>query len=422
MYYIKNKMLQDSSGRLFKTIKDEFFLTADPIDRFIEYSKYVNAVRSNLVLQVVKLYILNEDETPLKDVSEYVLNGSVSYNYQQGQTHSLNLTLVNSDGFWVAEPINGNVWNGSKFRLDIGLYSGGNVFWRKCGIFVVQNVSIQGGASQQLSLQLYDKFAIYDGKISGKIDSDFKIPVGTNLKEAIELCVHYEDKDNGVKMFDTKPVIYEMDLSSITTPYTITKSPDATLGDIIIELANMASQDVFYNENGNLTLRPGNDALADDTRGVQWYYTQYDHLDYAEPTYTIDYGAIVNKMTVKGAIINGAQIKGTAINNNPLSKSNVILNRVNAEILEDSNIQTNELALERAKYELNKRLISYTKNSYKSIFIPHLMPKDVVMWTCPEFNIYNEKFIIQSLSFSLGGGFFMSIDMTNMKEVGVNGM
>ena len=75
-----------------------------------------------------------------------------------------------------------------------------------------------------------------------------------------------------------------------------------------------------------------------------------------------------------------------------------------------------------AKYELNKKLISYTKNSYNSIFIPHLMPKDVVMWTCPEFNIYNERFIIQSLSFSLGGGFFMSIDMTNTKEVGVNGV
>ena len=75
------------------------------------------------------------------------------------------------------------------------------------------------------------------------------------------------------------------------------------------------------------------------------------------------------------------------------------------------------LALERAEYELNKRIISYTKNSYKSIFIPHLMPKDVVMWTCPEFNIYNEKFIIQSLSLQLGSGFFMSLDMANVKEV-----
>ena len=444
-------MLQDSEGNLFKTVLEEFFLTADSTDGLMDYGKYVRDVRSNLAFHVIKLYTLNEDETPLQDVSESVLSGNLSYNYQQGLTHSLNLTVVNSDGFWSAEPINknynnktfvedesnhgqfivnerlygarnvlsvrGNIWNGAKFRLDIGLYVGGSVYWRKCGIFVLKDASFQGGATQTVSLQLYDKFALFDGKITGKMDSDFKIPLGTNLQEAINMCVHYSDEANGVKVFDTKPVIYESDLSEIKTPYTITKSAETTIGDIIIELADIASQDVYYNENGNLTLRPGNDAFSHDKRGVQWYYTEYDNLDYADPTYSIDYGAIINKFTVKGGIANGYQFKGVAINDNPLSKSNVYLNQVNAEILEDDNIMADDLALERAKYELNKRIISYTKNSYKSIFIPHLMPRDEVQWTCPEFNIYNEKYIIQSLSIQLGSGFFMSLEMANVKEV-----
>ena len=410
-------MLQDSSGRVVKTDLNEIFLTADIRDGYFDYDKYISAVRSNLALHVIKLYILNEDETPLQDVSEYVLSGNLSYNYQQGQTHSLNLSVVNSDGFWTAEPINGNVWNGTKFRLDIGLYASGTVFWRKCGIFVLKDVNFQGGSTQTVSLSLCDKFALFDGTITGKMDSDFKILLGTDLQTAINMCVYYSDKENGVKVFDEKPVIYESDLSKIKTPYTITKSPETTLGDIIIELANIASQDVYYNENGNLTLRPGVDELSHDARGIQWYYTEYDHLDYADPTYSIDYGAIINKFTVKGGIANGKQFKGVAINDNPLSKSNVHLNQVNAEILEDDNIMADDLALERAKYELNKRIISYTKNSYKSIFVPHLMPKDVVMWTCPEFNIYNEKFIIQSLSLQLGSGFFMNLDMANVKEV-----
>lgn len=417
MLIVKNKILQDNTGSLVKTVLDEYFLTADINENFWAYDKYVSAVRSNLALHAIKLYLLNEDETPLHDVSEYVLSGNLSYNYQQGQTHSLNLTVVNSNGFWVAEPIVGNIWNGTKFRLDIGVYASGSVFWRQCGIFVLKDVSFQGSPAQTVSLQLYDKFALFDGKITGKMDSDFKIPVNTDLQTAINMCVHYSDEENGVKVFDTKSVIYESDLSSIKTPYTITKSPETTMGDIIIELADMASQDVYYNENGNLTLRPGNDAFSHDKRGVQWYYTEYDHLDYADPTYSIDYGAIINKMTVKGGIANGYQFKGIAINKNPLSKSNVNLNQVNAEILEDDNIMSDDLALERAQYELNKKLLAYTKNSYKSIFIPHLMPKDVVMWTCPEFNIYNEKFVIQSLSLQLGSGFFMSIDMANIKEV-----
>lgn len=410
-------MLQDSSGNFFKTVSNEFFLTSDRAQDVFNYDDYVRCVRSNLAFHVIKLYTLNPDETPFQDVSEYVLSGSLSYNYQQGQTHSLSLTIVNSDGFWSAEPINGNIWNGAKFRLDIGLYVGGSVYWRKCGIFVLKDVSFQGGAAQTVSLQLHDKFALFDGTVSGKMDSDFKIPVGTDLQTAINMCVHYSDKDNGVKEFDFKPVIYEGVLSEIKTPYTITKSADTTLGDIIIELADMASQDVYYNENGNLTLRPGNDAFSHDKRGVQWYYTEYDSLDYADPTYAIDYGAIINKFTVKGLISNGYQFKGVAMNKNPLSKSNIYLNQINAETLEDNNIMSDVLALERAEYELNKRIISYTKNSYRSIFVPHLMPKDVVMWTCPEFNIYNEKFIIQSLSLQLGSGFFMSLDMANVKEV-----
>jgi len=416
---LKNKILQDNAGNLFKTVLDEYFLTSDLNENFWSYDKYISAVRSNLALHVIKLYLLNDDETPLQDVSEYVLSGNLSYNYQQGQTHSLNLTVVNSDGFWVASPVSGNIWNGTKFRLDIGLYVSGSVFWRKCGIFVLKNVDFQGNPTQTVSLQMYDKFALFDGTIGGKMDSDFKIPVGTNLQQAINMCVHYSDTENNVKVFDKKPVIFEKDLSEIKTPYTITKSPETTMGDIIIELADIASQDVYYNENGNLTLRPGVDDLSYDARGVQWYYTEYDHLDYADPKHSIDYGSIVNKMTVKGGIANGYQFKGVAINDNPLSKSNVRLNQINAEILEDENIMADDLALERARYELNKRIISYTKNSYKSIFVPHLMPKDVVMWTCPEFNIYNEKFVIQSLSFQLGSGFFMNIDMSNIKEVAV---
>ena len=420
LYYIKNKTLIDRNGNIFKTVNDEIFLTADNISGVYSYSDYVSAIRSNLGMHVIKLYTLNEDESINQDVSEYVLSGTYTHNYQQGQTHSLSIILNNADGFWKAEPINGNIWNGSKFRLDIGIYSNGKVFWKKCGVFVVQTVDMSGSPTKQASVQMYDKFALFDGKISGKTDGDFKISVGTPLITAIEQCVHYKDDEHGIVTYDEKPVVYEViDPSKIDikTPYTIEKSASSTLGDIIIELANMASLDVFYNENGNLTLRPGNDVWLEDERPVQWYYTQYDHLDYAEPTYNINYGEIVNKIIVKGMVAEGKLMKGIAINDNPLSKSNIQLNRVNTEIIEDENIMSDSLAEERAIYELNKRLISYAKNSYKSIFVPHLAPKDVVMWTCPEFNIYNEKFIIQSLSFSLESGSFMSIDMTNVKEV-----
>lgn len=419
MYIINNKILQDAEGNIVKTNVEEIVLTNDLAYKQKDYSLYVDSVNSNWTMHVLKLYLLNKnDETPIKDVSSYVVSGNLSYNYQQGQTHSLNLEVINNDGFWSTDPISGNIGNRAKFRLDIGLYANGVVFWKKCGIFVLKSVNMQGAPSQKISLQLYDKFALFDKKIGGNIDSDFKIAVGTNLKEAIDSCVHYKD-ENG-NMYDFKEVIYEYDVSKIVTPYTISKTPNTSMGDIIVELANMVSCDVFYNENGNLTIREGSEK-GYEHKPVQWYYIDSGQLAYADPSFEIDYGVVVNKLTVRGAITNGAMAKGVAINTNPYSKSNVIINPINSETIEDSNITSDELAQERAVYELEKRQIAYTKNSFKSIFIPHLNPKDVVMWSNPEFNIKNEKFVIQSLSYQMGSGFFMTINMANTKEVGTNG-
>lgn len=426
MYIINNKILQDSEGNIVKTVSDEIILTNDLAYKQRDYSLYVDSVKSNWTTHVIKLYLLNgNDETPIQDVSSYVLSGNLSYNYQQGQTHSLSIDVVNNDGFWSTDPINGNIHNRSKFRLDIGLFANGVVYWKKCGIFVLKSVNAKGAPSQIISLQLYDKFALFDKKIGGNIDTDFKINAGTNLKEAIDNCVHYKD-DYG-NIYDTKDVIYEYDVSSIVTPYTISKTPNTSMGDIIVELANMASCDVFYNENGNLTIRAGSEvssgdgACSYDQKPVQWYYIGTEQLSYADPSYEIDYGAIVNKLTVCGAITNGTMAKGVAVNTNPYSNSNTIINPINSEVIEDSNITSDNLAQERAVYELEKRQLAYTKNSFNSIFIPHLNPKDIVMWTNPELNIYNEKFIIQSLSYQLGSGFFMSVSMTNVKEVGTSG-
>lgn len=424
MYIVQNKTLLDKNGNVIKTINEEVFLTADIDLNVFEYGKYVDAVKSNMSLHVIKLYILNDDETPMKDVSTYVLSGSLNYNYQQGQTHSLTLELSNSDGYWVAAPINGTIWRGTKFRLDIGLYYEGTVFWRRCGIFVLKSSNFSGGTSQKVSLQLHDKFALYDGTIGRRIDSDFAIEAGQPLKKSIGACIVGDDKN---KPIDSKTIYFESDLSEITTPYKITKTPNTNLGDIIIELADMVSHDVFYNETGNLVLRPGTEStiisgkiiasVPYESRPVQWHYTDYKHLSYKDPSYSIDYGAITNKVVVKGAISGGTQCKGVAENNNPYSKSNIDLCGVNSELIEDKNITLLAYATERAEYELNKRLINYTKNSFQSIFIPHLRPKDIVMWTCPEFNIYNEKFIIQSLSFNFGSGFLMNIEMSNIREL-----
>ena len=420
MYRVtNNKVLTDSTGLVVKDILDQIVLTKDIVSNAFIYSKYVKAVNSNLSEFVTRLYLLNEDETVQRDVSEYLLSGNLSYNYQQGQTHSLNITLYNADNFWVVHPVLGNIYPRTKFRFDIGLYSQGTVYWRNCGIFAVKDVSISPVSDHTISLQLYDKFALLDGTIEGKVDSDFVIPVGTSLTEALNMCLVCEDELGNP--YDTKSIIYESDLSTISTPYTINKTAETSMGEIIIELANMVSHDVFYNEFGNLTLRPGTDGFDYNMRPVEWYYNE-DDLNSSDPKISINYGDLINKVTVFGAINNGYQFKGIAKNTNPLSPSNINIkgNIINPKIIEDSNIYSDDLALERAEYELNKYLLAYTKSSFTSVFVPHLLPKSVVMWNSKQAGVRYEKYIIQSLSYNFGEGFLMNIEMSNMKEMGVN--
>ena len=446
MYIIKNKILTDATGSPFKTVSGEIFLTADLLNNIFNYSDYVDAVKSNLTVQVVKLYLLNSDETPLIDVSEYLLSGNLSYNYQKGQTHSLNITLANFDNFWSVHPVLGNLWRGTKFRLDIGLFSSNNVYWRQCGIFVTKDINVLDQPENTISLQLYDKFALLDGKIGGSVDSDLKIPVNTNLVSALNMCLKYEyDKialldgkiggsvDSDLKIpvntnlvsalnygniFDSKPIVFEKDISSIKTPYTITKTGDTTIGDVMIELADMVSSDIFYNQYGNLTLRPGVDESPLSEHGIAWHYNE-EELLYSSSHTSIDGGAIVNKFIVKGAIENGKQFKGAALNTNPYSPSNVFLNPINSKVLEDKNIVSDDLAQERAEYELQNCNLNYMTSGFQSIFVPHLQPKDVVSWTNKSRGIINEKYVLTSLSFTLGDGSLMSIEMAKVQEVAV---
>lgn len=454
MNIIKNKVLIGSDNKILKTVNDEIILTADKLRNIFVYEEYIKAIKSNMSVYVIRLYLLDENELPKIDISEYLLQGNLSYNYQNGQTHSLSMTLDNSNGFWV---VNSNIptkrtmidkrtmieseknndkdekvspvwelissgttqkeklWRGTKFRLDIGLFSFGKVYWRQCGVFCLKDVGIEYGDEKTLSLQLYDKYSLLDGTIGGTINSDLTIPNGTPLDEAIKMCLLYED-DYG-NIFDNKPILFEKDVSGIKTPYTIQKTGETTIGDVLIDLALIASCDILYNSEGNLLVRAGVDEESLENKPIAWYYNDNDLAMYSSPSISIDMGAMINKYIVKGAIENGQQYKGIKINDNPHSSSSVLYNPVNSRVLEDSNLNSNKLCEERANYELQKYLLDYVKHSFQSIFIPHINPKDVISWTNKELDLINEIFVIKSFSFSLENNNIMDMELSRICEM-----
>lgn len=417
MFFLRNKTLYVSSDtggyEPFATADKEIFLTADPIKGLFSYDEYVTAVCAPLSKRVVKVSLLYEDEVFHQDISEYVLECSIDLKYEQGLSRTTNLTLINNDGMWTPNPVNGRLWKGTKFNIEVGLYYNGTVFWCRGGIYIAGNPTIND-KDKTVQIPCLDKFSLLDGNISGTIDNDFKLLPGTSVRLAVEQCLLAKQEND--KIYDPKPPRFNTAKVNETTPYTISQSSGITYGEIIKELSNMIFCDVFYDEYGNLTISGNDDTNPLESRPVLWNFNDSVPL-YEKPSITLNFTDVVNKVTVVGAIENGYRYKGVAINNNPKSRANIQFTSPKAEFIEDQNIIGDENCLGRAQYELKKKTLIGMQVKFSCAFIPTLVPGNLVTWTNKEHGYVNEKFFINSVSFDLGGQNLMSVSLTNINEV-----
>ncbi len=417
MAILKNKILYVLNEKKeyvpLYTVDNEVFLTADPVENLFLWEDFKRAVRYPLSKRVVRVYYLNEDESINQDISEHIIGGDISFTYAQGITRTANITIDNYSKEMYPSPINGVIWQGRKFRIDLGLCYSKTIYWKKCGIFVTQTPSIDE-TSYTTSIQLYDKFAMLDGTIGGKRDHEFKIPVGTKVHTAIQMCLN-EDKGNG-NPYDYKALNFPAKYENEVTPYTITKSNNCSMGEIILELAKMLSCDVFYDDDGHLSLTSDSDTLDNEMRGIWWDYNETELL-YSSPSISYNSSNAYNKITVCGAIKNGYQFKGTYENTNPKSQYNTNISEIRAQRIDDDNIMSDELCYERAKYEYMKNSRNVMDLKCTSIFIPCLLPNNIVTWSNRRLGIVNEKFILNSIDIDLMDSGFMNIGLTSLNEV-----
>lgn len=424
MNFIKNKQLYDSDGNALLTVDNEILLSSDYIDGYIPIDELHSKMLGKIATPVFRLFLLNYDETIKEDVSEDVIvgSGSLNMNYQQGQTRSFSVDLINENGKWNPSTINGRIWSGTKFRLDYGIVLKNTVYWKQMGIFTPNDPSLNNATSSKtISLQMSDKFALLDGSISGKTDSQYIIARGTKVKDAIQAFLDMEISASNQtygskKVYDMKPLIFPSKYEDYVTEYRIDKSADTSIGEIIIELANMISCDVYYNENGNLTLSSNIDDLNYNNKSILWNYKD-DELQYTDTKLTVNFSKLINKVIVVGANVNGAVYKATAENRNSLSQGNIYNSPIKLEYISDSNIYSTPLALDRANYELNKKSILPLSVSIKSFYNPFLKFNELVMWSNNDYGYKNRKFIIQSINMPMGSDCRMDITMTNINEL-----
>lgn len=431
----------------------------------ISVNEYIKAIKGRTIQPVFRLSLLNSDESIRESIIDDIIygSGSLSINYQQGQRRSLNFALNNITGKWTPDANNNYLWIGTKFRLDLGVkinsysyidildggYSdssfsatvdGGDastitssvinggtsadmlnseeeqVYWSPNGVFVISDPdATRNGSDKQISIQCFDKFSLLDGTLGGNTEGTYTIPVGTNIKQAVADILML-DNGNGYPI-DIMPLIFDNKYKDEVTAYTITKSPNSSLGEIIIELANMIACDVYYNENGNLVFQSGIDDIAHLNKPILWTYSDTE-LEYLSSNLNYNFSKVKNRVTVVAANVNtNTTYSAVSENTNPLSPTRISKIGTRNYYLEDNNIYSDELAQDRADYELNKLAIVQVTNNLQSTYMTHLDVNNCIATNDSFFGFENAIFLIQSLEIPIDICGSISIKASNIAEL-----
>ena len=379
---------------------------------------YIKAIKDKIIKPKFRLSLLRQDETVQEEIIEDIVDtsGSLSINYQQGQRRSLNFSLRNTDGKWTPNENNNFLWIGSKFKLDLGIEINGENYWYPNGVFVIGDPSVShNNSDKQTTIQCCDKFALLDGTLGGNIDGTYVINVGTNIKQAIKDILML-DNGNGYPL-DMIPLLFDNKYKDEVTAYTITKTPDTPIGEIITELADMLSCDVYYNENGNLVFQSGLTDIANLNKPVLWKFRE-DELEYLNSGISYSFSKVKNRITVVGGNVNdNALYSAISENTNPKSPTRMQKIGIKNKYIEDSSIYTTQLAQDRADYELNKYSILGLAITFQSSYMAHLDVNNCIEITDSFFGYESNRFIIQSLNIPISTGSTIDISCANVAEL-----
>jgi len=378
---------------------------------------YKNIVKAPVIQPIIRLTMLYPNESFKEDITKYVQidSGSLDINYQQGQRRSLNFTLDNSDGRFL--PSVDKLWINSKFRLELGFKFGEDDYvYNSAGIFVISNPeAVRTNAERTISISCVDKFALLDGTLGGTLDGIYTIYSGSNVKNAIQQLLY---QDNGNHMpIDVKPIIFDSLFANAEMQYDISKEAGGSIGDFILDMANMLGCDVWYGVEGNLIIRSGATDITKMSQPTLWEYNDGE-MEYLNNTTTYSFDMVKNVIIVVGANINGDNVyKATSTNTNPQSPTRVSLIGTKLQYIEDANIYNDELARQRADYELVKQSILANTVTLNSTYMIHLDVNNCISLTDSYYGYYKNRFVIQSINIPLGTSSTISISCTNVNTL-----
>ena len=417
--------------------RPDYYTSLELDNSLITLEEIEEVVRSPITQKYYRYFLLNEDESINEEITDYIFNGiTFDKNNESGQTKSLSIQIhnqliekisyqncgsqiikpVKTSGYrWLPNANESILFGYNKIKILSYMQLKDRIYEKSEGIFYMADPQLSDGAQgHSVTVQLHDKFAMLDGTLQGEDDIDYEIPWGTPIEEAAKSLLKLP-RDNRGTPLDDKDMFFPLQYKNALTAYTIKKTGENAVGELIKELALSISCDAQYNNEGHLEIKNSLEDLDYHNRSIAWFYQD---SDFGEPSIQINRSSIKNKVTVVGANINGHLVKGVAENTNPNSNYNINgIYGVKSIKITDDLLSTNTLCEDRARYELKKYAQNYATLTFTSIYIPHLEPGDLINWSYPTWGIYDEIFLVTSLNQSESGT--MTVTATNVRELSI---
>lgn len=355
----------------------------------VNFDDYIQALRYPIVEYNSKIELLDLDENVIKELPAKLIKGSVSDTYQNGSRRSCIIELENSTREFSFES-GSDIFLNKKIRVYTGInlksWVGQDIFYYiSQGIFRIGEPEEMSRHGEKIvRLNLYDKFSFLDGTLSGDIQYDYIIDSGVSIKDAVKAIF--------LEAEEVKPVI----IGNIpdVLPYSIVKR-SGTLGDMLIELANLLTWSVYYDTEGFPRFEPSPDVNKDNS---VW---DFDNVKYIGARKRIDTTTFRNSVRVVGANINGIVFHSLSEDNNPLSPISTVNIGKYTERIEDDNIYNQDLADDRSEYELQTRIAFSESVDITLAPVTHIVSGDIITLTDENLGLNKARFLVQSVPIEL---------------------
>lgn len=380
----------------------------------LDLSMLYKYFKRETVIPVFRFFVLHDNETVDYEISRDVISANMNITYQSGQRRSINIELANQHGKWNFGASK-NLWYGTRFGFDSGVIINNVVYWQKQGVFLLQDFTPALNSSRHtVSLTLCDKWGLWDGSVFGNTELKTRIPTQVPMRQCFNTIVH--GINNLGQMWDTKPIRFNTQHWDTLTYYTIKQEADQTIGQVLLDMAQTISSDIYYDTLGYMRVESNVLDCLSSNFPVVWRFDE-DDMDCGSPSVKFGRANYSNKIKVKGAMVNGYQFTATVTNNNLESIYNAVTNPIKSKTISNTKLYSDMLCKEQAMYEMVKQSRGMRSVTLPTAFLPFLDVNQAVYLNFPSLDINNETYIIDSISYNIGTDCSMNISLTSDTEV-----